>query len=750
MKAKVLSVYEAILIVVLTLPLHCWGQEDDPFALEGVEEADGDEQPVIEDEVTLGLYYLDEDAFQYGKYTGLTDEGAKPLVDFRIDRRPEWDSGETRSWSLQGWRLGLDSRRIEFNFTDQGNQSIAAEYRQIPNNIISDAMTPYQGTGSANLVLPSSWAVEPGSSNTRGFSNLYENLATFEVDTERRWLQLRYENAISKSWKFSLDYKHETKDGLQTLGSIFGYTGGNPRGVILPAPVDYTTDNIEAMFEFGNARLQAGFGMYLSFFNSDENSLVWQNAFGHLAAWDESVRYPDSQGRLALDPDNSYLQFKAYAGWNLTPTTRLTLDLAFGEMEQDDELLPYTVNPDLEVHTPVPFDSLDAEIDTTHFNVRFTSQPLRRLGIALNWIYDDRDNKTPRAVYPYIGGDSQDQRPFEDGRINLPYSYTRQKADAIATFRASSASRLKAGVEYSDLSRDYSEVSDAEEWTWLAGFRLNPFDTTSFSIDYRNSSRDVDAYIDNRPLIESHIPGQIGEDEFENHPLLRKYALTDRDREEYRIRADFYPTTEFNFGLTGSRFDDDYDDRFFGLNSSEMTAIGLDFGWYPREDISLVAYYMHEEYDTDQSSRSFRPNPPTSVDDPARDWFADTSDDVDTWNISLTFTDIGSDRGWKAFDLGFDFTRSDVTSVIDVTATTLETAPLPPLTTDMTSVSGWARVAIGQQSSLRLALEATKLETANFALDNVVPDSLANILLLGNQAPNYDVLLVTAAWTLRF
>ncbi len=745
-----MNTVKTLFLAILILPLVCLAQDEDPFALEGVEEEALEEQPVIEDEVTVGVYYLDDDAFRYGKYTCLTDDGVEPLIDFRIGERPQWDSGDTSRWRLEGWRLGLDSRRMEFTWKDQGVQVFSAEYRQIPNNRIGDGQTPYRGVGSNTLTLAPGWEVAPGSSSTEGFTNLAASLANLEVDTERKRLDLAYERKLGRSWSFNVDYKHETKDGTRTIGSLFGYTGGNPRSAILPAPVDYSYDNVEAMFSFGTARLQAGFGVYLSFFSNDETALVWQNAFGRQSQWDESVQYPDSQGRLALEPDNSHWQFKGYVGMNFSPTTRLTADLAIGSMEQDEPLLPYTINPELEVHTPVPLANADARIDTTQLNVRFTTQPLRRLGLAVNWNYDDRDNKTPRAIYPYIGGDSQDQRAFEDGRINLPYSYERSKADAVATLRLKGRTRIKGGVEYSDISREYSEVAGADEWSWVGGIRVNPFETTSFSFDVRSSSRDVDAYIGNLPLIESHVPGTVEEDDFENHPLLRKYFLTDRDRDEYRLRADFYPNPQVNFGLSGSRFDDDYDEGFFGLSGAEVSAVSFDFGWYPRENVALLAYYTMEEYDASQSSRSFSPFPPTSVDDPDRDWFADTSDDVDTWNVSLTFSDIGADRGWNGIDIGFDYTVSNVSSVIDVTATTFETAPLPELKTDMNSVSAWARFPVGEHASVRMALEASELDTTDFALDGVVPDTLSNVLLLGNSAANYDIFLVSAALTWRF
>jgi MtrB/PioB family decaheme-associated outer membrane protein len=748
MKSMRYDVLKALALVLIALPLAVSAQAEDPAAPKGGE-AESGAQSAVKSEVTVGAYYLDDDSYRFGKFTGLTDEGVEALVDFRIEKRPQWDSDDTIRWRIQGWRLGLDSRRLKFDFNQQGTQSFSADYREIPNNRFSDGLTPYRGVGSANLTLPSSWEVAPGSSDTRGFLTLDENLASLKIDTKRQRLDLSYDRKLGMGWSVNLDYRHETKKGERTLGSPFGSSGGNPRSVILPAPVDWTTDNIEAMFEWGTSRAQFGFGAYASFFSNDEISLTWQNAFGRQAQWDESVSYPDAQGRMALEPDNSYLQFKAYGGLNLGAATRITADAAFGQMEQDETLLPYTINPNLIVHTPVPRQELDAEIDTTMFNVRLTTQLARRLGIALNYRYDDRDNKTPRDVYPYIGGDSQDQRPFGDGRINLPYSYREQNGDAIATYRFGGNTRIKGGVEYSDYQREYSEVSDADEWAWVGGVKIGALEHASFSFDYRNASRDVTAYIGNTPLIESHLPGAVEEDEFENHPLLRKYFLTDRDREELRFRADFFPAPQFNAGLAVNYYEDDYGEGYFGLNEAKVRLVSVDLGWYPFENVALVGYYTREEYDSDQSSRSFAPGQDA---DPLRNWFAESNDDVDTWNLSLSFSDVGADHGWKGFDFGFDFTHSNTESEIVVTAVTLATKPLPDLRAKLRSVSAWATIDVGTRSSIRLALENSKLDSADFSLDNVAPDTLANVLVMAvsESAANYNLILVTGSFTYRF
>ena len=119
-------------------------------------------------------------------------------------------------------------------------------------------------------------------------------------------------------------------------------------------------------------------------------------------------------------------------------------------------------------------------------------------------------------------------------------------------------------------------------------------------------------------------------------------------------------------------------------------------------------------------------------------------------DLSLTFADVIADGIARGLDLGFDYTLSDTESEVDVTATAGGTAPLPELRSQLNSVTAWARIEVGERASLRFSIENSRLETDDFALDNVVPDTLANVLTLGESAANYDVILVSGSLTYRF
>jgi MtrB/PioB family decaheme-associated outer membrane protein len=740
-------------LVLLTLPLAllstAWAQDEadgkDSKDKDGKDKAKS--ESVVENEVELGFYYLDDDSFRYGKYSGLTDEGLYALADFRLEKRPEWNSGDATRWRFQGWRLGLDSRRLEFDWHQQGRQRFSAEYRQIPNNGFRDGMTPYLGLGTGTLDLPSDWEINRYSDTTRGFLNLEESLRPFRVDTERKTMTLEYQLKLSQSWEMSISYKHDNKDGVRTTAGVFGWHGGNARSVIIPAPVDWQTDNFNAMFEYSAGRFRFGAGIYASFFDNGEESLQWQNAYGQPGTWDGVVAYPNGYGQMALEPDNSYLQFKTYAGINITGRTRLMADLSYGKMEQDDAFLPYTINPTLDAPLPLPMDNADAQINMTMINLRLTSQLARRLNLTVNYRYDDRNNKTPRAAYAFISADSQDQRDLNAARINLPYSYTEHEVDATLNWRVARGVNLKGGVVWNDYQRDYSEVKDSDEFTYLAGIRFSRWQKGSLSLDYRNAERDIDEYVGNAPFQASHLPGTVAPDAWENHPWLRKYNQTDRERSEWRFRGDWFPVPEFNLGLTAQSLEDEYTDNAFGLNEAESGSWTIDAGYYPTEKVVLSAYYTKEEWESEMSGRAFFSHA-TQPWDPERDWWGETEDSADTWNIHLGLNDLGES---EMFSFGLDFTRSNVESLIDVRgAAEIETQALPELKNKLSTFTVYGDFVVGKRSTVTLRAERGKLDVDDFSLDNVEADTMTTVLSLGQATADYDILLISASWRYRF
>jgi hypothetical protein len=81
------------------------------------------------------------------------------------------------------------------------------------------------------------------------------------------------------------------------------------------------------------------------------------------------------------------------------------------------------------------------------------------------------------------------------------------------------------------------EVRRMDEDTLRVGFSWQPLAAALLGLDYVRSDRDGSGYDGNAPFRVGHVAGTVDPDDpldFENHPLLRKYFLTDRVRNEAR------------------------------------------------------------------------------------------------------------------------------------------------------------------------------------------------------------------------
>jgi hypothetical protein len=101
------------------------------------------------------------------------------------------------------------------------------------------------------------------------------------------------------------------------------------------------------------------------------------------------------------------------------------------------------------------------------------------------------------------------------------------------------------------------EVRRMDEDTLRVGFSWQPLAAALLGLDYVRSDRDGSGYDGNAPFRVGHVAGTVDPDDpldFENHPLLRKYFLTDRVRNEARIRGDLYPSPVLGFGVASPRY----------------------------------------------------------------------------------------------------------------------------------------------------------------------------------------------------
>ncbi len=703
--------------------------------------------------VELGAAFLSDDAYRYGNIVGTNDEGLAPIMDFSLQASPLPASGNTTYWKLQGQRLGLDTGRLALDAGQQGSQRIRLDYRENSTYYFDDVRTPMLGAGSTTLSLPQGWQVD--GSTTDGMTTLHENLVDINQGLQRKSLTLDYRRKLNPRWSLNVDFQRNLLDGSRTLAGATGSNGGNVRALLLPAPLDYQTQVATLSLAYTGPALRWNMGYQGSFFYNDSDSLIWPTTFGQHPRWAPNVGYPNGLNQLALEPNNQAHRLSMNGSVVLSRNNRLYLDASLGRQSQNDLFLPFTINPGLTVNAPLPRDSLDGKVDTSRLNLRLTSRAMSRLNLVSRVSYRRRDNQTPIAAYQRVPGDAVDQQSYLDARLNRPYSFTESRASSEAVYRVSSSLRLEAGYEYTNTERDYSEVKEMDEHSVRMGVRSTGFDSVVLALDYRHQRRRTDDYVGNRPLISTHVPGSIDAEDFENHPLLRKYYLNARDRDQFRIYADWYLLSNLSLGAALNHNKDDYPSGYFGLNESTMRSATLDVTYTQDENFRVSGFINQDRYHYDQSGRSFRGSVPADAFNPQRDWQVRMTDLFDTVGISFDREQIRPRLGaWQAagtldmsLSLSHSRSRGDLSNSV---ASALTSAPLPELSTRLTSATLSASYSWSMRSSLRFSLTHERYRSADFALDNIAPATTASVLLLGQDSPQYQVTWTSLSYRFQF
>jgi MtrB/PioB family decaheme-associated outer membrane protein len=696
------------LLLVAASPGTCPAGETDDLQLNRIE---------------LGVGWLTDDAYRFGRYTGLTDEGAYPVGDIKArDYREDGDY-----WRARGTNLGLDSRYLRLEGGTLGQQQYFLEYDQLPNNWADSANTPFLGVGHKDLTLPPDFAIN---------TDLDSSLHPFDIETERKRIGLGASLFRKQRWRLNISGNHETRDGTGRIGgAIAGIPGGgggngggggggggggvlgNTTAALLPEPVDDTTDLLDVSLQYIKDKAQLNLAYHVSLYDNDEHSLTWVNPF------DPGTPDDPNLGRLALAPDNEFHQVMLSGSYLLPYRSQLTGLVSTGRMTQDQGFEPYTVNTAITTD-PLPRNSLDAEVWVRTAQLKLASRPLPKLRLTAEYRYDERDNDTDVDDYDMVVADAYNPAGTVENR---PLSYDRNQVDLTANYRINTAMSLRGGYRYDDMSRDYTDAEreDTKENTFFTKWKVKPHAAVDLALYGETGHRDGSSY---HPL------------ENEN-PALRKYYLADRDRSKVGASVDYQATDTLSLTASADYIKDDYDNTDIGLTESTRPTWTLDASWQPREDLTTHAFYTHEDIKSKQSGQEVWSG--TAM----PDWKADFDDTVDTWGLSAKMTGI---RG--RWDVGADLVYSSATGEADLK--NLSPAGMvtqyPDLETDLTSLKLWTQYHYRKDISLKLSYWYEEYSADNWALDNLQEDSIGNLLLLGEDTQNYNAHAIGASVIYRF
>ena len=509
--------------------------------------------------------------------------------------------------------IGQEDQNAVLKGEIYGTVRVKTEYDELPHRYQYGARTLYSGIGTGDLTLDDTIQSTMESTPYPGIDNqlstYMESAATGDPMVTRKKGYLNIEWIKFAPFKLNLELKKEKRDGtIPRFGSLgFGNT------VELLEPVEYDSTQIRLSSEYKTESFLLNASYYFSSFKNDNKFLSWDNPLTL-----NDYLYNSSRGMMGLAPDNKYhnISMSGYVS-NLPYYTRISANVAFGWMSQDDILAPYTVNT--AVTAPdVPVGGIDGEVKTRSLNLLVTSNPFNSMNLKLKLrSYEHKNNTTP-VIFPGFVDTDDFFNPTPV--INIPSSYKKDTIDAGLRKDLFKDLRLSLDYTWNKMERTAREVSKQDD----RGFKLS-IDSTFISwlylrASYERTNRDVENYIYDIYLDE-------GEDLMQN-PLLRKYDEADMKRDRIQFHADITPWDKLGFSLSYIYGKDDFEKSTYGLLEDRHSIITFDADYALSENSSLHAFYSNERYKNITAGNGF-----AGIE--VADWIVNGSDRVNTFGGSL-------------------------------------------------------------------------------------------------------------------
>lgn len=346
--------------------------------------------------VVLGAGFTsgdERDRARFGMFNGLRERDTSLLLGFSYN-----DHNENGTWlDVTGRNLGLDNREVGFSYRRLGDLRITGDYSELVRHDPRTINTSLQGAGTTTPVV--SLLATPGTG---------QNL---DLELKRRGIGFGLQKWINAGLSFEASFKNEEKDGARFFGRGFGCsaawrdvgacsTTGGSGVLMLPEPVDSTHRQAEARLNYSTGPLNLSGGYYGSFYTNHHgtltNSIVGPlgNQNGGLLAPADALLLRTLSQPMALWPDNQAHQFSIGGNYAFTPKTRMNFKYVYTRATQDESFGGMGL-----ANAPAGRSSLDGEINTTKAQVGFSTHPLEKLHVHGDFVYNEKKNKTPIAVY---------------------------------------------------------------------------------------------------------------------------------------------------------------------------------------------------------------------------------------------------------------------------------------------------------------------------------------------------------------
>lgn len=516
----------------------------------------------------------------------------------------------SRFLSLRGTHGGRDDQRFDFGFADLGKWRLNAMWDQTPHRISRNAMSPYTYQGNGFYSVPGVVGILTNTADEKNYTNadaavndtrianyMLNNVhALPEMGTQRNLGSISAFYQPTTSTELGLVVLQSTKEGDKITYGTLGDRPPRTLNVEMPEPIDYTQRDVRFQAGYATRRYQLQFELSNPQFENNVDTMQWQSIYfgadgSGNATWNNDVilagaaivrRTISTVGQRELPPDNSFPNATATFGLNTPLSGRFTATASLGEMKQNTDLLPYSwssLTTDWNSLSKLPRLTAEAKIDRRLLNLTYAFVPAKGLNVRTFYRAYDMSNETPSDRWWYPAQDTAGTTgsvPYKSKRMNLAYGSNIQNAGVEATVRVLH-STVGLGYERESYDRDYREA-DTNEDLFRARFNTQLFGWLSVNSRYTFADRSGDGY-DWRASSFSYWyeqPEVTDKDNprfaFVNTPDLRRFDVSDRQRNRFDVTATVTPIDPLSVSATFSTRSDNFDSDVVSIQPFAGTA----------------------------------------------------------------------------------------------------------------------------------------------------------------------------------